>query len=200
MINNSTQGFKITKKIVLASNSPRRKELLSGLDIPFSIEVIKGIKENYPGNLAVEDVPQYIAREKAAAYKVSDDELLITADTIVALGSEVMGKPKNEADARRMLRELSGKVHKVVTGVCLTTANFQKAFSDVTEVEFKTLSEEEIDYYISYYKPYDKAGAYGIQEWIGYVGVKSIHGSFFNVMGLPVERLWEELIKLNIVR
>ena len=180
-------------KIILASNSPRRRELLKGLDLDFQVEVIKGIKEGYPKNLPMEQVPQYIAKEKAAAYQVKPDEVLLTADTIVVLGNEVMGKPKDAADAHRMLRELSGKTHHVITGVCLTTANNQKAFSETTAVTFRELSDEEIDYYIEHYKPFDKAGAYGIQEWIGYIGVSKIDGSFYNVMGLPVERVYEEL-------
>lgn len=185
-------------KIVLASNSPRRRELLAGLDLDFRVEVIKGIKEGYPKDLSVEQVPQYISKEKAAAYKVPDDELLITADTVVVLGNEIMGKPKDADDASRMLHELSGKTHHVITGVCLTTSEKQVSFSETTEVTFRELTDREIEYYIEKYKPFDKAGAYGIQEWIGYVGVKSIEGSFFNVMGLPVERLWEALCKLDI--
>lgn len=184
--------------IVLASNSPRRRELLAGLDLDFRVEVIKGIKEGYPKDLPAEQVPLFISKEKAAAYKIPTDELLITADTVVILGNEIMGKPKDADDARRMLHELSGKTHHVVTGVCLTTAEKQVAFSDITAVTFRELTDKEIQYYIERYKPFDKAGAYGIQEWIGYVGVRSIEGSFFNVMGLPVERLWEELCKLDI--
>lgn len=180
-------------KIILASNSPRRKELLAGLDVPFEMRVIKGIKEGYPEELAMAEIPQYIAREKAAAYEVAEDELVITADTVVVLGKEVLGKPKDAADARRMLHELSGRTHQVITGVCLTTATKQRAFSVETDVTFKALSDEEIDYYIDHYKPFDKAGAYGIQEWIGYIGVTGIRGSYFNVMGLPVQRIWEEM-------
>lgn len=180
-------------KIVLASNSPRRRELLKGLDVDFSIEVIDGIKEDFPPGLAVDKIPAYIAKEKAAAYKVSTDEVLITADTIVVLGDKIMGKPKNADDARQMLHELSGRTHHVVTGVCLTTTEGQTAFSETTAVSFRSLSDKEIDYYISHYHPFDKAGAYGVQEWIGYVGVTKIDGSFYNVMGLPVERVYEAL-------
>lgn len=183
-------------KIVLASNSPRRRELLKGLDIDFKVEVTGGIAEDYPDDLPVEQVPQYIAREKAAAYKVVDDEVLVTADTIVVLDGEIMGKPKDAADARRMLHELSGRTHHVVTGVCLTTTTTQKVFSETTAVTFRQLTDDEIDYYITRYKPFDKAGAYGVQEWIGYVAVKRIEGSFYNVMGLPVVRVYEELKKL----
>lgn len=185
-------------KIVLASNSPRRRELLRGLGLDFKVEIIKGIAEGYPEGLPIEEIPLYISREKAAAYKVDVDELLITADTIVALGGEIMGKPEDATDARRMLRELSGKTHHVVTGVCLTTASGQKAFSETTAVTFRELADDEIDYYITHDKPFDKAGAYGIQEWIGYVGVTRIDGSFYNVMGLPVERVYEELRRMGV--
>lgn len=186
-------------KIVLASNSPRRRELLKGLDVEFQVEVIKGIKEGYPQDLPIEQVPQYIAKEKAAAYNVKPDEVLLTADTIVVLGNEVMGKPKDAADAHRMLRELSGKTHHVITGVCLTTTSKQIAFSETTAVTFRELTDKEIDYYIEHYKPFDKAGAYGIQEWIGYIGVSKIEGSFYNVMGLPVERVYEALASLDVL-
>lgn len=163
------------------------------MDIDFQVEIIKGIKENYPKDLSIERVPQYIAKEKAAAYNIKSDEVLLTADTIVVLGNEVMGKPKDASDAHRMLRKLSGKTHHVITGVCLTTADKQKAFSEITAVAFRELTDDEIDYYIEHYKPFDKAGAYGIQEWIGYIGVSKIEGSFYNVMGLPVERVYEEI-------
>lgn len=163
------------------------------MDIDFQVEIIKGIKENYPKDLSIERVPQYIAKEKAAAYNIKSDEVLLTADTIVVLGNEVMGKPKDASDAHRMLRKLSGKTHHVITGVCLTTADKQKAFSEITAVTFRELTDDEIDYYIEHYKPFDKAGAYGIQEWIGYIGVSKIEGSFYNVMGLPVERVYEEI-------
>lgn len=185
-------------KVVLASNSPRRKELLSGLGIRYEVKTLPGIDESYPDGLAGADIPVYIAREKAAAYQalMQEDELIITADTIVWLGGEVMGKPKDEADARRMLRALSGQTHQVITGVCLTTSYSQKTFSTVTDVTFAALSEEEIAYYVERYRPMDKAGSYGIQEWIGFVGVESIAGSYFNVMGLPIQRLYTELKKL----
>lgn len=180
-------------KIVLSSNSPRRKELLAGLDIPFTVRVIDGIDEAYPAGLDVVEIPKYIAREKAAAYDVAPDELVVTADTIVALDGQVMGKPRDEAEARGMLRQLSGRTHQVVTGVSLTTCSEQRSFSVVSEVTFKQLGDDEIDYYIAHYKPLDKAGAYGIQEWIGYIGVTNLSGSYFNVMGLPVQRIYEEL-------
>lgn len=182
-------------KLILASNSPRRKELLGGLGLEYEVRTLKGIDESYPEGLDFIDIPLHIARAKANAYKTTmhEDELLITADTIVWAESKVLGKPVDADDARQMLRVLSGKTHQVVTGVCLTGIRTQRAFSTVTDVTFDTLTEEEINYYIEQYRPYDKAGAYGIQEWIGYVGVTSINGSYFNVMGLPVQRLYKEL-------
>ncbi|MBQ2361433.1 MAG: septum formation protein Maf [Prevotella sp.] len=182
------------KKIILSSNSPRRKELLAGLDIPFEVKVLSGIDESYPEGLGVEEIPQYIAMEKAAAYDIAEDEIVITADTVVVLGDAILGKPVDESDAKNMLRALSGNTHRVVTGVCITSADKQRKFSVVSEVTFKVLSDTEIDYYVNRYRPFDKAGAYGIQEWIGYVGVTSLKGSYFNVMGLPVQRIYEELI------
>lgn len=182
------------KKIILSSNSPRRKELLAGLDIPFEVKVLSGIDESYAEGLGVEEIPQYIAMEKAAAYDIAEDEIVITADTVVVLGDAILGKPVDENDAKNMLRALSGNTHRVVTGVCITSADKQRKFSVVSEVTFKVLSDTEIDYYVNRYRPFDKAGAYGIQEWIGYVGVTSLKGSYFNVMGLPVQRIYEELI------
>lgn len=185
-------------KIILASNSPRRKELLSGLGIRYEVKTLPGIEESYPDTLIGEEIPVYIACEKAEAYRnaMQPDELIITADTIVWLDGVVMGKPKDEEEARIMLRSLSGKTHQVITGVCLTGAEFQKSFTTVTDVMFAELTDEEINYYIEHYKPMDKAGSYGIQEWIGFVGVEKIKGSYFNVMGLPVQRLYKELKKL----
>lgn len=182
------------KKIILSSNSPRRKELLAGLDIPFEVKVLSGIDESYPEGLSVEEIPQYIAMEKAAAYDIAEDEIVITADTVVVLGDAILGKPVDENDAKNMLHALSGNTHRVVTGVCITSVDKQRKFSVVSEVTFKVLSDTEIDYYVNRYRPFDKAGAYGIQEWIGYVGVTSLKGSYFNVMGLPVQRIYEELI------
>ncbi|MGG6544029.1 UNVERIFIED_CONTAM: Maf-like protein [Prevotella sp. 15_C9] len=184
--------------IVLASNSPRRKELLRGLDIDFEVKVLPDISENYPMSLSALDVALYISNEKADAYEklIMGNELVITADTVVVVGKDVLGKPKSATDAKRMLQEISGRTHQVVTGVCLSTTNFRRSFKVVTNVTFKKLKESEIDYYINNYKPYDKAGAYGIQEWIGYVGVTSLEGSYFNVMGLPIQRIWEELNRL----
>ena len=182
-------------KIILASNSPRRKELLAGIDVQFEVRVIQDIDESYPADLPTKDIAEYISHKKAAVYQqqMAPDELIITADTIVVLGNEVMGKPHDEADARRMLRELSGRTHQVITGVTLTTIQKQVSFSVETDVTFKQLSDSEIDYYVNHYKPFDKAGAYGIQEWIGHIGVTGLQGSYFNVMGLPVQRIYEAL-------
>lgn len=181
--------------IILASNSPRRKELLAGLDIPFDVRVIDGIDESFPQDLLTKDIAGYIAKKKADAYQqtMAADELIITADTNVILGQKVMGKPKDATEAVGMLHELSGHTHQVITGVCLTTKEKQVNFSVETDVTFKTLTDEEIHYYVEHYRPFDKAGAYGIQEWIGHVGVTGMNGSYFNVMGLPVQRIYEAL-------
>ena len=181
--------------IILASNSPRRKELLRGLDIAFDVRVQPDIAEDYPADTAPADVAAYISHEKANAYKdtIAENELVITADTVVIVGNEILGKPHDDAEAKDMLHKISGRKHQVVTGVCLTTTEKQRCFSVSTDVTFKNLKEEEIDYYIETYSPLDKAGAYGIQEWIGYIGVTALEGSYFNVMGLPVQRIWEEL-------
>ena len=181
--------------IILASNSPRRKELLHGLDIAFDVRVQPDIVETYPESAAPADVAGYISREKANAYKdtITEHELIITADTVVIVGNEILGKPANDDEAKEMLRKISGRKHQVVTGVCLTTTKKQHCFSVSTDVTFKNLTEKEIEYYVETYSPLDKAGAYGIQEWIGYVGVTALDGSYFNVMGLPVQRIWEEL-------
>jgi septum formation protein len=183
-------------RIILASNSPRRKELLSGLDIDYEVKVLPDIAESYPENLPTEEIPRYIAAEKAEAYKalMTPQDLIITADTVVVLGDEVLGKPVDAEDAKRMLHELSGKTHQVMTGVCLMTLEKQHSFTVITDVTFKTLTDEEINYYVEKYQPLDKAGAYGIQEWIGYIGVTGLKGSYFNVMGLPVQRIYQELL------
>ena len=188
-------------RIFLASNSPRRKELLSGLGIPFEVRVNGDIDESYPSDLPPEAIPLHISRKKAAAYlqTMSADELIITADTVVVASGEILGKPVDASDAHRMLRLLSGTTHQVITGVCLTTTDHQVAFSVTTDVTFKDLGDEEIHYYIDHYRPYDKAGAYGIQEWIGYIGVTGLHGSYFNVMGLPIQRIYEELRKMGCI-
>ena len=181
--------------IILASNSPRRRELLAGLDIEYEVKVLPGIDESYPDTLAAEDIPQYISREKAAAYEavLQPDDLVITADTIVWTEGRVLGKPKDEEEAKAMLRQLAGRTHQVITGVTLLTKAMKRTFAVTSEVTFDALTEEEISYYVERYRPLDKAGAYGIQEWIGYVGVSALHGSYFNVMGLPVQRLYKEL-------
>lgn len=184
-------------KIVLASNSPRRKELLQRLGVPFKVRTLFGIDEHYPETLRGEDIVRYISRVKAQAYRPSmaPDELLITADTIVCLGGQVMGKPKDAEAARDMLRQLSGQTHQVITGVTIVTQKRTEDFAVTTQVTFAELSDEEIAYYVDNYIPFDKAGAYGIQEWIGYVGIKGIEGSYYNVMGLPVNRLYRELLE-----
>ena len=181
--------------IVLASNSPRRKELLGGLGIPYRVCVLRDIDESYPDTLQGEEIPLYISRKKAAAYEnmLESRTLLITADTIVWLDGRVYGKPHDNAEACAMLRALSGKTHTVITGVTIRTRAKEVSFAVSTEVSFAALSDEEIDYYVTRFSPLDKAGAYGIQEWIGYVGVNGIHGSYFNVMGLPIHRLYQEL-------
>ena len=182
-------------KLILASNSPRRKELLAGLGVPFEVRVLQDIDEHYPENLPVNEVARYIAKEKADAYRriVAADELIITADTVVIVGDEILGKPVDEADAVRMLKLLSGHTHQVMTGVCLLTAEKERCFDVTTDVTFKALTDEEIHYYVNHYRPFDKAGAYGIQEWIGYIGVTGLNGSYYNVMGLPVQRIYQEL-------
>lgn len=186
-------------KIILASNSPRRRQLLAGLDVDFEVKVIPGIEENVPEGTPVELIAETLARQKAEPYKpnIDDGELVLTADTIVVVDGEVLGKPVDEEEAKAMLHKISGKTHKVITGVCFTTRARQHSFSVSTDVTFKTLPENEIEYYVSHYHPTDKAGAYGIQEWIGYVGVKRLEGSYFNVMGLPVQRIWEEIKKMS---
>ena len=181
--------------VILASNSPRRKELLSGLDIPFEIKTIKGLEESYPETLQGGDIPLFLAKQKAQAYdsELKGNVMIITADTIVWHNDEVMGKPKSREEAIEMLKKLSGDTHQVFTGVCVKTVEKEVSFVASSDVKFAPLSEEEIIYYIDKYKPFDKAGSYGVQEWIGYVGISAIEGSYFNVMGFPVHRVWEEL-------
>lgn len=182
-------------KILLASKSPRRRELLTDLRIKFDTVTIGNVEESYPATLPTDRVAEYLSRLKAEAFlpMLHTNELLITADTIVICDNKISGKPANEEDAHRMLRRLSGKIHYVDTGVSITTSERMKSFTVRTEVKFADLSDEEIDYYISRFQPFDKAGAYGIQEWIGCAAVEWINGSFFNVMGLPTRRLYEEL-------
>ena len=179
--------------IILGSQSPRRKELLGGLDIEFTTKVIPGLEETYPDTLQGEEIPVYLAEQKADAYTLEDNDLLITADTIVWLDGRVYGKPADEAEAREMLRSLSGKTHDVITGVCVRTNKKNVSFASTTKVRFTELTEEEIEHYISKYRPMDKAGSYGVQEWIGYIGVVHIEGSYFNVMGLPIQKLYTVL-------
>ena len=189
-------------KILLGSQSPRRRELLAGLDVDFRVVAIDA-DEHYPEGLQGGEIPYFISRAKAEAYgePLAEDEVLLTADTIVWVpgeggrGGVMLGKPKDEEEARRMLRLLSGRMHAVYTGVTLRTREGMQTITDKTEVWFRALTEEEIAYYVEKYQPLDKAGAYGVQEWIGYVGVTKIVGSYFNVMGLPVERVWEEIRK-----
>lgn len=203
-------------KIILASNSPRRRELLAGLDVNFEVKVLNGIDESYPDDLDAYQVAEFIAQKKAEAYRSllneeessAEESLILTADTVVIAPAAdeqndqegkgiILGKPKTADDAVRMLKMLSGKTHHVVTGVCLTTKDGQRHFSVTTEVSFKELTDWEINYYISHYRPFDKAGAYGIQEWIGYIGCTGLNGSYFNVMGLPVQRIYEEMLKMQ---
>ncbi|MCQ2257201.1 MAG: Maf-like protein [Bacteroidaceae bacterium] len=184
-------------KIILASNSPRRKELLGGLGLSFEVKTMPGIDESYPETLRGEEIPKYISAKKAEAYRdvMRNDEMYITADTIVYDADEVLGKPQSREDAIRMLRQLSGHSHDVITGVSIVTKEKTVQFASTSKVFFSDLTDEEIEYYVDNYRPYDKAGAYGIQEWIGFVGVSRIEGSYFNVMGLPVQRLFTELKK-----
>lgn len=181
--------------ILLASNSPRRRELLSGLGILFSTTSLPDVDESFPETLTATEIPVYIAQKKAEVYlsRLTASTLLITADTIVWLDGKVYGKPHDEREAKQMLHDLSGKTHQVITGVCLRTQHKEKIFYALTDVSFAELTNEEIDYYVSKYKPMDKAGSYGIQEWIGFAAVKEIKGSYFNVMGLPIHQLYREL-------
>lgn len=192
----TASAMKITDyRIVLASNSPRRKELLTGIDLEYQVTVLPDIDESFPCDLPHEEVAEYLARKKASAYlgTLKEEELLITADTVVLLNGLILGKPVDREEARRMLRMLSGARHRVITGVCFTSLQKTHSFSDTAWVTFGHLTDEEIGYYLDRYNPMDKAGAYGVQEWIGYVGVEQIEGSYFNVMGLPICKLYREL-------
>lgn len=181
--------------IILASGSPRRQELLRGLELDFDVIIKKGISETYPEELQGGEIPLYIAKEKAAAYleDMQANDLLITADTIVWKDGKVLGKPKTEGEAKAMISFLSGGTHQVYTGVCIRTKEKEDAFFVESTVKFANLPHEEIEHYVGKYKPLDKAGAYGIQEWIGYVGIEHIEGSYYNIMGLPVQKLWQHL-------
>ncbi|MFB9862056.1 Maf family nucleotide pyrophosphatase [Rufibacter immobilis] len=186
----------LTKTYILASNSPRRKELLTNLGLPFEVRV-KEVDENYPPELIRAEVAEYLAAHKASAYQedLQENVVIITADTIVCLEEKVLNKPIDHAQATRMLTMLSGRSHEVYTGVCLLSKDKSVVFHDVTTVYFRDLTRDEIDLYINQYKPFDKAGSYGAQDWLGLVGIERIEGSYFNVMGLPVHRVYEELLK-----
>ena len=183
-------------KIILASKSPRRQELLRLMDIDFRI-VLKDVDESYPDNLNPIEIAVYIAEKKAKAFDESvDDEIVLTADTIVDVDGQILGKPENKEHAFEMLKMLSGKVHRVVTGVCLLYKHKYNLFHDISEVFFRTLTDDEIRFYVDKYEPLDKAGAYGIQEWIGLIGIDRINGSYTNVVGLPTEKLYQQLKRL----
>lgn len=181
------------QKIVLASQSPRRKQLLEWAEVDFDI-VVKETDESYPAGISLEETAIHIARNKAIAVKeLAGERIILAADTIVVLGSEVIGKPKDREDAVSILSRLSGKKHQVITGVCIRQGDKEISFAETTEVEFHPLTKEQLEFYVDQYKPYDKAGAYAIQEWIGVVGIKQINGDFYNVMGLPVSRVVKAL-------
>ena len=182
-------------RIILASASPRRRELLAGLDVDFVARTLPDVDESFPAELQGGDIPLYISKKKADAYRsvMADDELVITADTIVWLDGAALGKPVDEVEARRMLRAMSGKAHSVFTGVTIITKEEQCSFVAQSNVVFAELTDDEIEYYVQKYRPMDKAGSYGVQEWIGYIGITGINGSYFNVMGLPVQKLYSVL-------
>ena len=184
------------KKIILGSASPRRQELLQSLEIDFEIR-ISNVDEEYPERLKEKEISEFLATKKSETLSatIKENEILITADTIVVKGNRILNKPKDKLEAKEMLQFLSGDKHKVITSVCLASKQKQEVFSSVTQVYFKMLSNEEIDYYIKEYQPIDKAGAYGIQEWIGLIGIEKIKGSYFNVVGLPVVKLYQKLIQ-----
>lgn len=191
MLNETLQS----KHIILASHSPRRRELLKAMDIDYTLAESYEVEEVYPPSLAAAEVPSYLSRLKSKSYPepLSPDDILITADTVVICGGEIMGKPHSEQDAENMLHKLSGRTHTVVTGVTLRDARHTKTFAVRSDVKFRTLTAEEIRYYVAKYKPLDKAGAYGIQEWIGCTGIERVEGSFYNVMGLPTATLYKQL-------
>lgn len=185
----------MSKKILLGSKSPRRREILSMVQIPFTVVSIGGGDESYPSDLLPENVSEYISKKKADAFMqfLNSDEILITADTVVILEDKILGKPKDKHDAEKMLRSLSGKTHKVSTGVTISSINKRVSFTSETYVTFARLTDKEIEHYVDTFRPYDKAGAYGIQEWIGAIAVEKIEGSFYNVMGLPIQKLYSHL-------
>ena len=183
--------------VILASGSPRRQQFFKDLDINFSVQ-LKEVEEKYPKELKAAEITDFLADLKSKAFTgLQEKDLLITSDTIVWLENKAFGKPKDAKEAFTMLRALSGKKHKVITSISIKSLSFQKIINDSTTVNFKELSDEEIQYYINNYKPFDKAGAYGIQEWIGFIGIDSIEGSYFNVVGLPIHKLYDELMKLS---
>ena len=181
---------------ILASKSPRRNQLLKSLGIKFEVK-IKEVEEKYPDNLTKEEIPVFLAELKTKPFLIDlrENDLVITADTIVWLDGKVLGKPKNKPEAIQMLQQLSGNEHQVISGVCLTTIHKKKSFCSISNVQLKSLTHSEIEYYVSEFKPFDKAGAYGIQEWIGSIGITHIEGSFYNIMGLPIQRLYDEIQK-----
>ena len=183
------------KRIILASNSPRRKELLAALDIDFTVDTGTSFVETYSPDTPHDRVPELMSRGKSLGFhrELDSDEILVTSDTMVLCGKEILGKPVDKEDAERMLKLLSGREHQVITAVTIRDHEHEKTFSVTSSVFFKELSNSEIDYYINTYKPFDKAGAYGIQEWIGYIGITGIEGSFYNVMGFPTQRFYDEL-------
>jgi septum formation protein len=187
-----------TKKIILGSNSPRRKELLAGLDIVFEVDTRNNFEEIYDPSTPIEQIPQVLSEGKSYGFHraLADDEILITSDTLVLCGDRVMGKPHSREEAIDMLRCLSGRGHKVITAITIRDSKVCRTSSDTAIVYFKELTDNEIEYYVDTYKPFDKAGAYGIQEWIGYIGIGKIEGSYFTIMGLPVHLVYEELIKM----
>ena len=184
------------RRLILASGSPRRRELLGELGLEFTIGQIKDYDETYPASLKYDEIPAYIAEQKSVHYKgeLEPGDILITSDTIVAIDGDILGKPKDKTEAIKMLRELSGRTHHVVTGVCLRSTDKTITFSDTCQVTFDILSDEDIEYYVDNFKPFDKAGAYGIQEWIGLSNIKSITGSVYTVIGLPVQLLYKSLL------
>lgn len=185
------------KRIILASNSPRRKELLAGLDIDFTVDTRNSFEESVPGSAPHEGVPALMSEGKSLGFwrNLSEDEILVTSDTMVICDGAIMGKPHGRDEAVRMLKTLSGKEHKVITAVTVRDCTRRETVSDCALVRFRPLTDEEIDYYVDKYRPYDKAGAYGIQEWIGYVGIERIEGSFFNIMGLPLHTVYSLLLR-----
>ncbi|MBE6245503.1 MAG: septum formation protein Maf [Bacteroidales bacterium] len=184
------------RRLILASGSPRRRELLGELGLEFTLGQIKDYDETYPASLKYDEIPAYIAEQKSVHYKgeLEPGDILITSDTIVAIDGDILGKPKDKAEAIKMLRELSGRTHHVVTGLCIRSTRKTVTISDTCEVTFDILSDEDIEYYVDYFKPFDKAGAYGIQEWIGLSNIKSITGSVYTVIGLPVQKLYKALL------